>query len=90
MKAIIAVNNLGFIGKGNTLLWKNKKDLQHFKELTLDQVLLVGYNTNSELNFFEFLLTNVCAFECDIFNHLLKSSNLNNFFFDILCFTMYT
>ena len=49
MKAIIAVNNLGFIGKGNTLLWKNKKDLQHFKELTLDQVLLVGYNTNSEL-----------------------------------------
>jgi dihydrofolate reductase len=49
MKAIIAVNNLGFIGKGNTLLWKNKKDLQHFKELTLEQVLLVGYNTNSEL-----------------------------------------
>ena len=28
MKAIIAVNNLGFIGKGNTLLWKNKEDLQ--------------------------------------------------------------
>lgn len=49
MKAIIAVNNLGFIGKGNTLLWHNKEDLRHFKELTNGGRLLVGYNTFSEL-----------------------------------------
>ena len=49
MKAIIAVNNLGFIGKGNTLLWRNKEDLKHFKRLTDGGILLVGYNTFSEL-----------------------------------------
>ena len=49
MKAIIAVNNLGFIGKGNTLLWHNKEDLRHFKILTDGGTLLVGYNTFSEL-----------------------------------------
>ena len=49
MKAIIAVNNLGFIGKGNTLLWHNKEDLRHFKRLTEGGRLLVGYNTFSEL-----------------------------------------
>ena len=49
MKAIIAVNNLGFIGKGNTLLWHNKEDLKHFKRLTDGGILLVGYNTFSEL-----------------------------------------
>ena len=49
MKAIVAVNNLGFIGKGNTLLWKNTKDLSHFKKMTLGSKLLVGYNTYSGL-----------------------------------------
>ena len=49
MKSIIAVNNLGFIGKGNTLLWHNKEDLKHFKRLTDGGILLVGYNTFSEL-----------------------------------------
>lgn len=49
MKAIIAVNNLGFIGKGNTLLWHNKEDLKHFKKLTDGGILLVEYNTFSEL-----------------------------------------
>lgn len=49
MKAIIAVNNLGFIGIGNKLLWHNSEDLKHFKELTLNQTLLVGYNTHTEL-----------------------------------------
>ena len=46
MKAIVAVNNLGFIGKGNTMLWHCKEDLQHFKNLTEGCKLLVGYNTN--------------------------------------------
>jgi len=45
MKAIVAVNNLGFIGKGDKLLWKNMKDLSHFKKMTMGSSLLVGYNT---------------------------------------------
>jgi len=45
MKGIIAVNNLGFIGKDNKLLWRNVEDLQHFKNLTLNTTLLVGWNT---------------------------------------------
>ena len=45
MKSIIAVNNLGFIGKDNTLLWKCSEDLKHFKNLTTGGKLLVGYNT---------------------------------------------
>ena len=31
MKAIVAVNNLGFIGLDDKLLWYNKEDLKHFK-----------------------------------------------------------
>lgn len=45
MKAIIAVNNLGFIGKDNKLFWRSKEDLQHFKKLTENKILLCGYNT---------------------------------------------
>jgi dihydrofolate reductase len=46
MKAIIAVNNLGYIGKNNTLPWYCKEDLKHFKNKTLHQTCLVGYNTS--------------------------------------------
>jgi dihydrofolate reductase len=49
MKAIIAVNNLGYIGLRNTLIWNSKSDLQHFKKLTDGQTLLVGYNTFNNL-----------------------------------------
>lgn len=49
MKAIIAVNNLGYIGKGNTMLWRSKDDFTHFKEKTMGCKLLVGYNTSLEL-----------------------------------------
>ena len=45
MKSIIAVNNLGFIGIGNELLWKCSEDLKHFKKLTLNQSCLAGYRT---------------------------------------------
>jgi dihydrofolate reductase len=45
MKAIIAVNNLGYIGIGNKMLWNCHDDLQHFKKLTLNSSCLVGYNT---------------------------------------------
>ena len=50
MKAIIAVNNLGFIGKDNGLPWPpNKADFKHFKEKTMGGKLLVGYNTHQTL-----------------------------------------
>jgi dihydrofolate reductase len=49
MKAIVAVNNLGFIGKGDVLLWYNSDDLKHFKKLTEGGRLLVGYRTFGSL-----------------------------------------
>ena len=45
MKAIVAVNNLGFIGLDDKLLWHNKEDLKHFKNMTYGCTLLVGYRT---------------------------------------------
>ena len=50
MKAILAVNNLGFIGLNSELPWKsNKEDFKHFKTMTFGQILLVGYNTYQAL-----------------------------------------
>ena len=49
MKAIIAVNNIGFIGIDDKLLWHNSEDLKHFKSLTLNQRLLVGWRTAQAL-----------------------------------------
>jgi dihydrofolate reductase len=49
MKAIVAVNNLGYIGKDNILLWNCSDDLKHFKNLTTGAKLLVGYNTSLTL-----------------------------------------
>jgi dihydrofolate reductase len=45
MKAILAVNNLGFIGLNDALPWRNLEDFKHFKKLTMGGTLLVGYNT---------------------------------------------
>ena len=49
MKAIVAVNNLGFIGLDDKLLWHNKEDLRHFKQMTYGSRLLVGYRTAMSL-----------------------------------------
>ena len=49
MKGIIAINNLGYIGKDNKLMWRCSNDLKHFKRLTNGGRCLVGYNTNLEL-----------------------------------------
>ena len=49
MKGIIAINNLGYIGKDNKLMWKSSEDLQHFKRLTEGSRCLVGYNTYLQL-----------------------------------------
>jgi len=49
MKAIIARNNNYVIGMNNSLPWRCSEDLKHFKEKTLNQKLLVGYNTYKNL-----------------------------------------
>jgi dihydrofolate reductase len=49
MRAILAINNLGFIGIDDKLLWYNTDDLKHFKSLTEGSTLLVGYRTAQSL-----------------------------------------
>ena len=49
MKSIIAVNNLGYIGLNNKLLWKSAQDMSHFIKMTINQRLVVGYNTAQDL-----------------------------------------
>ena len=55
MKAIIAVNRLGFIGLNDGLPWKSSNDLKHFKSLTMQSsfnevpVLIAGYKTAQTL-----------------------------------------
>lgn len=50
MKAIIAKNNLSYIGLNNSLPWlPNKEDFKHFKEKTMGGTLIVGYNTYQTL-----------------------------------------
>lgn len=49
MKALCAINNLGYIGLSDGLPWKCKGDLAHFKALTMGATLLVGHNTAATL-----------------------------------------
>ena len=45
MKAIAAVSNNLIIGNNGCLPWKSPEDLQHFKNLTNNQCLLMGRKT---------------------------------------------
>lgn len=49
MKAIIAVNNLGYIGKDNEIPWNSRDDLIHFRKMTEGSTCIVGYNTAKKL-----------------------------------------
>jgi len=49
LRAILAFNNLGYIGKNNRIMWNCSDDFKHFKTMTMGATLLVGYNTASEL-----------------------------------------
>jgi dihydrofolate reductase len=49
MKAIVARNLKGFIGKNGKLPWKSRADLEHFKTLTMGAKLLVGRKTFENL-----------------------------------------
>ena len=45
MKAIVAVDNFWGIGKNNDLLFHIPKDMQFFKENTLNKIVVMGSNT---------------------------------------------
>lgn len=45
IKAIVAVNNKGYIGKDGKLMWRSKDDLKHFKEKTSGHICIVGRKT---------------------------------------------
>jgi dihydrofolate reductase len=49
MKAIIAVNELDYIGLNDSLPWRCSEDLKHFKKMTEDCTLLVGHNTAQKM-----------------------------------------
>lgn len=44
MRALLAVSK-GIIGCDNALPWKNKEDMAMFKAMTMDQSVIMGYNT---------------------------------------------
>jgi dihydrofolate reductase len=49
IKAIVAMNHRRVIGINNQLPWHNKEDLQHFKETTLHQAVVMGRKTFESL-----------------------------------------
>lgn len=49
MKAILAINNKGYIGLKGNLPWTCSEDLKHFKKETMGGKLLVGYRTAQTL-----------------------------------------
>ena len=49
MKLIVAINDLGYIGKDGKMLWHCKDDLKHFKYMTLGKKLIVGRTTFENL-----------------------------------------
>ena len=45
IKAILCCDLKGGIGKDNDLLFHNKEDMKFFKEKTMHNPILMGYNT---------------------------------------------
>lgn len=49
IKLILALDKKGCIGKDNSLPWKLKDDLKHFKEITSGAPIIMGANTYKSL-----------------------------------------
>lgn len=47
---IANVNELGYIGINNQLISYNKVDMQHFKNVTKNNIVVMGYNTYLSMN----------------------------------------
>ena len=48
-EAIIASNEIDVIGKNNSMPWHIPEDLQHFRELTINNVVIMGRKTYDSL-----------------------------------------
>lgn len=48
---IVARSKNNVIGGNNQLLWNIREDLQHFKKLTTEKIVIMGFNTFESLNF---------------------------------------
>lgn len=48
---IVARSKNNVIGGNNQLLWNIREDLQHFKKLTTEKIVIMGFNTFKSLNF---------------------------------------
>ena len=51
IKMIVCTDLKGGIGKNNELLFHNKEDMDFFKEKTMHNPILMGYNTYLSLSF---------------------------------------
>lgn len=49
MELIVAKNNKNAIGKHGDLMWHISKDLQHFRQLTRNQIVVMGRKTYDSL-----------------------------------------
>lgn len=75
MRAIIAVNNLGFIGLNGNLPWYSREDLIHFVGLTKGCDMFAGYRTFESMKFLG------RAFSGDFLSFSLSSSR--NLYLDV-------
>lgn len=50
LTSIVAMNDQGAIGAGNSLPWRVRSDMQFFRRTTLDQVVIMGRKTYQSLN----------------------------------------
>ena len=78
LKIIVAINELGVIGKDNQMPWHCKADLQHFKRTTLDQKIVMGRKT------VEGLPKKLDRRELYIVSHTLKGPHIINDFPEFL------
>jgi len=49
MELVVAVNKNGIIGAKNRMLWMIKEDLKHFRNLTYNEIIVMGRNTYESL-----------------------------------------
>ena len=49
MELIVAKNNKNAIGNNGDLMWHLSKDLQHFRKLTQNQIIVMGRKTYASL-----------------------------------------
>lgn len=78
VKLIVAIDLMGNIGKNNNLLFHIKEDMKFFKQQTMNNICVMGYNTWLSLNEKELpnrkniVMTNERIEGVETSNHLFK------------------